>query len=103
VALLKAPAQRKPTHEPIGRCTFCRVPFMALQSAREHLMRFHKFRPEGLSDRVVAAHLVAKPKSSTDSPARPSVAAVATKGEGRNFDSSGLADLLSLSRRARVA
>lgn len=76
---------------------------MAIQSAREHLMRYHKFRPEGLSDRVVAVHLIAKPRSSTDAPARPSVSAVATKGEGRNFDSSGLAELLSLSHRANVA
>jgi hypothetical protein len=78
----------------IGRCTFCKVPFSALGTARDHLVRYHKMPPKGLSDRVVTAHLILP---------RPSVAAVAARGEGRNFDSAGLAELLSLARPRNVA
>jgi hypothetical protein len=78
----------------LGRCTYCEVPISTVETARYHLTRYHKFPAKGLTDRVVKAHLMAP---------RPSVAAVATKGEGRNFDAAGLADLLALSRRRNVA
>jgi hypothetical protein len=69
----------------IGRCAFCKIALSAIPSARAHLVLYHKIPERGLTDRIVRAHLL---------PPAVRLTTVAKRGEGRNFDSAGLMELI---------